>query len=254
MSELIAGFPRERWDKFRQPIDRALVSKDPNGLDYVKHQVCIEMLNECFGVDGWWQEIVTTWFQPDYSYKTKNGEKPGRAYAEAQVKLYIGAPGAEPICRENIGSQVAGGDWSETRKGAVSEALKRCAALLGWAGNVYKTEAFSAHEERQNGNGGTARRLETPADDIQHAQYHPDGAPANAAAERFDSSLAPEPEAIDSLDKFKSAMLTIGVRTPEQMAEAKRAAGYEADKLAALDVIALQTIYATTLANREAAA
>ena len=157
----VAGFPAEVWERFRRPIDRALVSKDPKGLDYVKHQVCIEMLNECFGVDGWWQEIVQTWMQPEYQYKS--GENTGRAYAEAHIKLYIGAPGAEPICRENIGSQVAGADWSETRKGAVSEALKRAASLFGWAGNVYKTEAFSGHEERANGNGAKPPPATAPA-------------------------------------------------------------------------------------------
>lgn len=186
--ELIAGFPAEAWERFRRPIDKALVSKDPKGLDYVRHQVCIEMLNECFGVDGWWQEIVTTWMQPQYEWGEPNKLRTGRAYAEAHVKLFIGRPGAEPVCRENIGAQVAGGDWSETRKGAVSEALKRAASLFGWAGNVYKTEAFSAHEER-NGNG-SHRPLETPQDDIRNAQYNRDGTPANAAAERFDRAPA----------------------------------------------------------------
>jgi hypothetical protein len=151
----IAGFSPEVWAKFRRPIDKALVSKDPKGLDYVKHQVCIEMLNECFGPDGWWQEIVQTWMQPEYQFK--GGQNTGRAYAEAQVKLYIGAPGAEPVCRENIGSQVAAADWSETRKGAVSEALKRAASLFGWAANVYKTEAFASHEN------GNAAKQQPPA-------------------------------------------------------------------------------------------
>lgn len=49
-------------------------------------------------------------------------------------------------------------------------------------------------------------------------------------------------------------MLTIGIRTSEQMGSAKAEAGYAEDKLANLDVTALQTIYATTLANKEKAA
>jgi hypothetical protein len=212
---LIAGFPAETWERFRRPIDKALVSKDPKGMDYVKHQVCIEMLNECFGPDGWWQEIVQTWFQPQYEWGEGTKVRIGRAYAEAHVKLYIGAPGAEPVCRENIGSQVAGGDWSETRKGAVSEALKRAASLFGWAANVYKTEAFASHENGNGGNGnGRAARLETPAGDITAAQYQPDGRPANAAAERHAQGYSLAPAAEEKLLTLMDAL---------EMADSERA-------------------------------
>lgn len=235
MSELIAGFPPEAWEKFRGQIPKELVAKDPNKMDYVKHQVCIEMLNECFGVHGWRQEIVETWFQPGYTYKAKKGrdsyemvDKDGRAYAEALVRLTILKPGtdAEPVVRENIGSQVAGGDWAETRKGAVSEGLKRAASLLGWAPNVYKTEAFNEWEQRtENGNGGGQQ---------QGGRKNP-------------PPVLPEPEEVVDLATFKALMLTAGVRKPESMAKAIAAAGFdEGTTPDQLDVDALRIVYATT--------
>lgn len=245
MSELIAGFPKSAWDKFRQPIPKELVSKDPKGMDYVKHQVCSEMLNECFGVDGWWQEITATWFQPQYQYAA--GDKNmGRAYAEVQVKLFIGAPGSEPVCRENIGSQVAGGDWSETRKGATSEALKRAASLFGWASNVYRTEAFGEYEERANGNGHTRQ------DDVDHAQYNGDGTPANAAAERFDAAPTfPEPEEVVDLTSFLTSMKALAITDPKLIEKCKQRAGYaEVDALDTLSMEALQNVYGTTRAAK----
>lgn len=39
-------------------------------------------------------------------------------------------------------------------------------------------------ERNGNGRSGSYKRAETPADDIQNAQYNADGTPANAAAER----------------------------------------------------------------------
>lgn len=254
MADTIAGFPRETWDKFLRPIDRSLIAKDPNKLDYVKHQVCIGMLNECFGVDGWRQEIVETWMQPEYPYK--GGEKTGRGYAEAQVRLTIHKPGSEdpPVVRDNIGSQVAGADWSETRKGAVSEALKRAASLLGWAGNVYKTEAFNDWEERQqsNGNGGSSRRLEQPEDTVAAAQFNPDGTPANAEADLFARQAAtkpmfPDPDAVVDMGSFAECMTALGITQPEVVKKAQRAAGLEECPLDSLDVDALRHIYAVSL-------
>ena len=80
------------------------------------------------------------------------------------------------------------------------------------------------------------------------------GAPKQEAKKQQPPPVAPPPEDVKDLSTFKSAMLTIGVRTADQMAAAKTAAGYAEDKLANLDATALQTIYATTLANKEKAA
>ena len=79
-------------------------------------------------------------------------------------------------------------------------------------------------------------------------------APKQEAKKQQPPPVAPPPEEVKDLATFKSAMLTIGVRTADQMAAAKTAAGYAEDKLPNLDTTALQTIYATTLANKEKAA
>ena len=79
-------------------------------------------------------------------------------------------------------------------------------------------------------------------------------APKQEAKQQQPPPVAPPPEEVKDLATFKSAMLTIGVRTADQMAAAKTAAGYAEDKLPNLDTTALQTIYATTLANKEKAA
>lgn len=142
MADLIAGFPPEKWAAFTSDIDATQIKPDPKGNSYVRHQLCIETLNRCFGYDGWEQAVVETWTHDPYTYKTSKGEVEGRFYAEAHVRLSIGAPGTERISRENIGAQVAGGSWEEARKGAVSEGLKRCAVMFGWAPNVYKTDSL----------------------------------------------------------------------------------------------------------------
>lgn len=218
---LIAGFPAAAWEKFLAQIPAELVAKDPNRMDYVKHQVCIGMLNECFGPDGWRQEIVEVWMQPEYTYKAKKNrdsqemiDKPGRAYAEALVRLTILKPGsdAEPAVRENIGSQVAGGDWAETRKGAVSEGLKRAASLFGWAPNVYKTEAFNEWEERTNGNGGTQQQEQRPK---------PAPAPAPAQAQRKQKYTVDD---IKDSESLTMALQSLGITTPAQLSALKAAA------------------------------
>ena len=79
-------------------------------------------------------------------------------------------------------------------------------------------------------------------------------APKQEAKKQQPPPVAPPPEEVKDLATFKSAMLTIGIRTSEQMGSAKAEAGYAEDKLANLDTTALQTIYATTLANKEKAA
>lgn len=79
-------------------------------------------------------------------------------------------------------------------------------------------------------------------------------APKQEAKKQQPPPVAPPPEEVKDLATFKSAMLTIGIRTSEQMGSAKAEAGYAEDKLANLDATALQTIYATTLANKEKAA
>jgi hypothetical protein len=159
----IAGFPAETWDLFTAPIPQALLGQDPKSkAPYVKHQVVTEMLNRCFGIDGWSMEVTGTWSHDEYVVhnpkklgseiaKDVNGEimyreKPMRYYAEAQVRLTIHQEGSASasVVREDIGSHVAGDDWSESRKAAVSEALKRAAARCGWAPNVYKHEQLDS--------------------------------------------------------------------------------------------------------------
>lgn len=143
---LIAGFPAEKWTAFTSPIVPAMIKKDQNGQTYVKHQVCTDALNRCFGPAGWSFEVKQVWASEPYTYTVTKDSKPiqkdGRFYAEALVRLTIGTNG-EAAYRENIGAQVAGGSWDEARKGAVSEALKRAASLFGWAPNIYQTDQLS---------------------------------------------------------------------------------------------------------------
>jgi len=102
-----------------------------------------------------------------------------------------------------------------------------------------------------NGNGHSASR--SRQDDVGHAQYNGDGTPANAAAGRHNAAPV-DPESITDLAQFNAAMLSIGVDDSPKMGAAKTASGYGADKLATLDVSALQKIYAIALAAKEAAA
>jgi len=156
------GFTQQAWALFLAPLPAALIGQDPKShRPYVRHQVAVEMLNAAFGVDGWMMEVRECWqhdqYRDLYLEKDSDGrptrrletgdpifrEKLGRCYAEALVRLTIGRPGGPQVYREDIGSQIAAADWSEARKGAVSEALKRAAARFGWASEVYKTEELS---------------------------------------------------------------------------------------------------------------
>lgn len=161
---MIAGFPKSAWDLFLAPLPLSSVVVKAPGVkgQYVKHQVCKEMLNAAFGVDGWTDTVKWVRETPQYvdKYVEKDStgnqatgmvdgqpmfrEKLGRHYAVACVRLTIGKPGGPRVWREDCGSQVSAADWSEASKGAVSEAIKRAAAQFGWASEVYQTEQMEA--------------------------------------------------------------------------------------------------------------
>ena len=137
-NDLIAGFPAEKWQAFTSPIPPQLVEKT-QGNAYVRHQVCTDALNRCFGQDGWTLAVIKTERHEPYKYTTSNGENVGRFFVNAVVRLTIGKAEYASF-RDGAGAQVAAGSWDECEKGAVSEALKRAASLFGWASNVYMTD------------------------------------------------------------------------------------------------------------------
>lgn len=107
-----------------------------------------------------------------------------------------------------------------------------------------------AQEDR---NGGSRQPLETPADDVQNAQYNADGTPANAAAERFDKQVAPptypDPSDVVDMESFAGCMTALGITDPAAVDRCKKAAGLQEHGLDTLDTDALRHIYTVARAK-----
>lgn len=125
-------FPKKVIDELTKPLGREHV-KTRQGIDYVESHYVIRRLNEIFGHHAWSFNVDET--RCVFDGENERG-KPHTAYVAHCTLTVIPVHGAMPVMKKDVGGgDQTGGDagtrHSNAIKGAVSDAMKRCARQLG---------------------------------------------------------------------------------------------------------------------------
>lgn len=161
----------EIYEQLRKPFDK---THQKQGLDYLTGEQVTSRLNEALGWDKWSFRIL------EHGYN----ESADEFWALGQIEIYV-APspmvGELPIVRQQFGSQKPNRfresgkiiDLGFDLKGAATDALKKCASLIGVGLYLHEKEGGQSNGSSQQGAGAT----QTP--------------PANEAARRTPPAAAP---------------------------------------------------------------
>jgi hypothetical protein len=143
----------------KQKTPTAFIQKrqGPGGkmLDYVDIGYVVNMLNSIFGLGGWdfENEIVEKLTSQD----------------EVVVKGRLTVRGVREdvvysITKEQFGQAGKMGSLGDSAKGAASDALKKCASLIGIASDVYYPHVYSVKESLENPSETKVEPVQTELD------------------------------------------------------------------------------------------
>lgn len=117
-------------------------------LSYISGSTVIDILNTTFGVFGWDFEIVKEWMQESTPWVNKyNGgaveEQNPIAFVHGRLTVRVVNERGEyiTVTKESFGSKAVVGKQNEqesTFKAAQTDALKKCASLLGIGAELYR--------------------------------------------------------------------------------------------------------------------
>lgn len=144
---LLEPFPPERIEK-------------KNGFDYVAHAYVTERLNKALGIAGWSFEIKAT----DVYLDLKEVHCLGRLMAhitlpDGSTRTIIKEEWGGQKCNTNSSGVIT--ELANDKKGAGSDALKKCATLLGVALNLYMDEPKPARQAQSGSR--PAQQTQRPA-------------------------------------------------------------------------------------------
>lgn len=137
--------------------DEAAYQVDPErGLSGYKPQFVIDRLNELFPFD-WSVNIVT-----DNEGKLIIKERDGYVGVYCQLDIYVrvSVPGKEEperrllySCKQWGGNQIENDNWPDAMKGAVTNALCKCASVIGIGSKAYRGELNAYKPTAMNSSG-----------------------------------------------------------------------------------------------------
>lgn len=145
-------FPKSAKDLITSPIPSNLIFKKPGraGADYISGSTVIDYLNNAFK-HLWSYEVIEQWVQPgvDKVYRDKTTQvetvTPQGPVAHVKGRLTIYVPDSNgnmfSIIKEQYGSKaVIGGQMDQEHifKAAGTDALKKCASLVGIGLELYR--------------------------------------------------------------------------------------------------------------------
>ncbi len=156
--ETLQGYNQLQQALVNKGIDPQYISRRDKGgktYRYVEAGYIVELLNKMFG-------YIWTWEVGDSQIKTTGGkDKNGLEKSFVTVKGRLTVPVLDPneegkytwIAKESFGSHLFAGTDPETQgyafKAASTDALKKCASMLGIAKNVYMSEEMFAYLQEQ---------------------------------------------------------------------------------------------------------
>ena len=120
----------ELHEKLKNPIDKEALKPHPSRsyLTTIKDQYVWDRLNDVFGVQGWYNKVTVI--------ETREVKK--RIHVVVEVTLFARTPDVgDLISRTTFGGN-DNDDLGDAYKGAVTDALSKCASMLYVATDVYK--------------------------------------------------------------------------------------------------------------------
>ncbi len=129
-------------------------------LDYIEGHTVIALLNEAFDY-AWSFEIVSSEVVQGHDYKPPRGgaTKPGHKYVKVLGRLRIPGISTEEVIKEQYGTKQMFGatDVQETAfKAAATDALKKCATLVGIGAQLYSDPPSEEDVETPTTSGRSA--------------------------------------------------------------------------------------------------
>ncbi len=133
-------------------------------LDYIEGHTVIALLNEAFDY-AWSFEIVSSEVVQGHDYKSPKGgpTKLGNKYVKVLGRLRIPGISADDIVKEQYGTKQMMGatDVQEAAfKAATTDALKKCATLVGIGAQLYSDTAAEEDVETSVSSGRSADDVE----------------------------------------------------------------------------------------------
>ena len=160
MTDMIQGYNQAQLAIINKGVDPQYISRRDKGsktYQYVEASYIVELLNKLFGYTWNWELIG------DPVIKTTGGkDKSGLDKSFVTVKGRLSVPVLNPdgnpkyiwIVKESYGSHLFAGTDPEVQgysyKSAATDALKKCASMLGIAKNVYMSEDLFAYLQEEN--------------------------------------------------------------------------------------------------------
>jgi len=139
--------------ELKQPIDQKALSPLYDGAKHsaVSPAYVYERLNDVFGIDGWTftSELVK-------EIPQANGKD---IYVVVKVTLQCRV-GDKGVVRSQYGGNCNQRDVGDSYKGAVTDALTKCASMVYIAQDVYKGQ--QSHEKKIYSGAGTSKQQEKP--------------------------------------------------------------------------------------------
>lgn len=156
MSEInIIQTPAFVKEKINAKLPSQIIQKKPQGnnkpsLSYISGSTVIDILNSTFGYLGWNFEIVNQWMQEatpwvnKYNNNTLEEQNP-IAFVHGRLTVFVEKSDGtiHTVVKESFGSKSVVGKQNEqesTFKAAQTDALKKCASLIGIGAELYRKQ------------------------------------------------------------------------------------------------------------------
>lgn len=147
--EEVSNVPTQELAMLNKPFDRGIIEQK-SGFDYIPHPYVTERLNQALGVDGWSFEIKSTEVIKELDTIVVLGRLTAHIGDQIVLKEQYGGQTINRKKRLQDGTPGDIVDISNDFKGAASDALKKCATLLGVGEELY----MQGHKPPQNEQGG----------------------------------------------------------------------------------------------------
>ena len=117
-------------EKLKNPIDKEALKQHPSRsyLTTVKDQYVWDRLNDVFGVQGWYNKTTVI----------ETREVKNRIHVVVEVTLFARTPDVGDLISRTTYGGNDNEDLGDAYKGAVTDALSKCASMLYIATDVYK--------------------------------------------------------------------------------------------------------------------
>ncbi len=148
---MASAFPKAAKDLISSPIPGQLIKKKPGkaAADYISGSTVIDYLNQAFGY-MWSYETLDQWVQPGVDkFNAKYDKEPVPqgpvAHVRGRLTIHLTDEKGNPftIIKEQYGSKaVIGGQMDQEHifKSAGTDALKKCASLVGIGLELYRDD------------------------------------------------------------------------------------------------------------------